>query len=909
LNNLKFKSSESGEVNFYELQNAFEEYWKDKNIQRSKGWKQFKRWENFMEQRVYPSGEFKGNILWSEYINLKNLHTSLIPDSVIVWNARGPDEAVTWLINDRRHGAGRVNCVAFHPDNSDIIYAGTPGGGFWKTSDKGITWQTTTNDLPSIGISDIAIHPENPDIIYIATGDGDAAATYSAGVLKSIDAGKTWSTTGLTASIDSRLLINRLLINPENPTILYASANRGIYKSANGGDDWEIIKHAFFKDLEFKPENPSVFYAARFSLSGGAKIYRTDDNGLNFTKLNTGISMISVSRIELAVSKANPEVVYALCCDKTDDGFHSLLKSSDSGENWIEVTLGESKNLLGWEADGSDEGGQGWYDLALAVSPEDANEIYVGGINIWKSTNGGSQWQLETHWTGSGGTTRVHADQHSLKYNPFTNVLFSCNDGGLYEKSSRGWTDLSDGLQILQIYRISASPTIEDMIVVGTQDMGTAKNYYKNWNTILGGDGMECIIDYENEDVIYAEYFYGDIQKSHDGGKTFASIKPEQCDSGNWITPFIIHPNKHRTLYAGYQDVYKTTNAGSEWFAISDNLTDDENIVSLIQAPTNEQYIYAATLSKMWKTDNEGASWTEITPPIASAISYIAVSYENPEILWITLSGYDEGEKVYKSDDGGSSWTNYSEGLPNVPANCIVYQNNSDNALYLGTDLGVFYRNNSMAEWMTYNNGMPNVVINEMEIQYLSTGVTKLLAGTFGRGLWEALVLPMPAFNVDINEICVNSEIVFEDNSQIDIESYEWDFGKDANPQTAYTKGPHAVAYSTTGKKTIKLAVTGHGATNTLIKTNFISVEEDNFIKIYPNPCNGKFTVKLISNSFDEIVINLYTIDGKKIRSLKYQKETNIFIQEIDIQGFSQGLYDIEVIVGNKKQNKIVVIQ
>jgi len=836
MNYLPEEKSNTVGTNFYDIQNAFNQYCLDNNIEggyvikngekiKSRGWKQFKRWEDFMEPRVYPSGVFPKTMLWQELQKKNSVQEKSTTGN---WVHLGPSAVPTDINSGGNRGVGRINAIAFHPTNSNILWAGAPSGGFWKSTDGGSTWATTTDDLDAIGVSDIAVNPDNTDEIYIVTGDGDAYDAYAIGILKSTDGGANW-TSVLDLSYSSKYVFRRILINPNDPSIMIASSNGGILRTTNSWSSYSTVQSGVFKDLEFKPGDPNTVYATSYSSSGDAKVYKSTDGGANWSTTTTGMSISGlVNRIELAVTAANSSVVYALCSSASDYGFYGLYKSSDSGTNWTQVTSNSSINLLGWDTDGQDSGGQGWYDLSLAVSPTNENEVYTGGVNIWKSTNGGSSWTINSHWYGGGGAEYVHADIHTLAYSP-SNVLYSGNDGGLYKTSDGGtnWNDISAGLQILQIYKLGADALNADVVIIGAQDNGTMKRNGSTWNAIIGGDGMECLVDYTNSNIMYGEYYYGNLNKSTDGGYNFSSIKPSGSPDGAWVTPFVIHPTDHNTLIAGFDDVYQTTNGGSSWTTISSNLTNGDLLKTLTYAPSNPSYIYAATSYGIWKTTNGGSSWASITSGLPNnSITDVEVSQNDPETIWVTFSGFDASYKVYKSTNGGSSYTNFSTGLPNVPVNCILYENNSNEALYLGCDLGVYYRDGSMSTWTTFDQGLPNVIVRELEIQY---STSKIRAATYGRGLWESdlysdvAAAPVANFQATSTSISSNESVNFTDLSSNTPTSWSWTF-EGGTPSTSTDQNPVGIVYSADGVYDVTLTVTNANGSDTEVKYDFITV-------------------------------------------------------------------------------------
>jgi len=742
---LSEKKTRQDKISFYEIKNAFDKYWQskntdDKSVIKGKGYKPYKRWENWMVPRAYPDGFIPENQAWSEL--QKEKRKSVLKNSPVSdWKSIGPDRVPLDFQNNPT-GIGRINCIAFHPSNPNIIYTGSPSGGFWKTNDGGLTWATTSDNLPGIGISDIAINPDNPDIIYIATGDGDALDTYSIGILKSTNGGNTWNTTGLSYSSTEKRVMRKLLINPLKPDTLIVATSTGILLSNDAGLNWNLVQTGNFKDLEFKNGNPEIIYAARYG-TNSSKLYKSINGGVSFTEIITGVDLSKTYRLELATAGTDfPEVLYAVYSNSVDDGFHSFWKSDNSGATWTKLYDYNNSNLLGWSYDGSDDGGQGWFDLSLAVSPTNSNEVYLGGINIWKSINSGTSWQLTGHWSGSF-APYVHADHHHLVYSP-SGILFNGNDGGIYKTANGGlsWTDLSKGLQILQIDRIGISQTDSKICLVGNQDNGSMKFDGKNgkWVQIFGGDGCECIVDYTNDQTIYFSYIKGDIKRSDDGGFTNKSIKPDEAGNGVWHTPIIMNPKNNKTLYAGFSDVWKSNDKGENWSKISNNLSPANSpLTQMAVASSDTNFMYVTNGPNFWKSKDGGISWDQIINSELSGlyITYIAIDNTKPEKLWISVSGYFEGKKVYCSENAGESWNNYSTDLPNLPVNCIVREDSSNDVLYIGTDIGVYYRDASLKSWLPFKNGLPNVEVSELEINYT---LHSLVAGTKGRGLYETTI-------------------------------------------------------------------------------------------------------------------------------------------------------------------------
>ena len=717
---------------------AFESYRKSHNYTKGNGFKPYARQLDFGLERSFGNDIFKADAQFIEWEKIRSNKTHLKTNAQANWISKGPINTPINLSNGKKRGNGRINCIAFDPNDEDVIWIGSPAGGLWKSIDGGDSWNTGTDNLPVIGVSSIAIDPTNTQNMLIATGDAYASDTYSIGILKSTDAGNTWSTTSLSYNISDEKTINKVIINPNNPDSIYAATNSNIMISTDAGSNWTAIgaPAGRWRDIEFKPGTPSTIYAAKQS-SGGSNVYKSIDGGTNWSIINNGVASGSKYRPLIAVTADNPEVIYALY-SAVDYGFHGLYKSSDSGNNW--VLQSNSPNILGRETDGSGIGGQAWYDLSLGVAPNNENLVYVGGINIWKSDNGGLIWDIDANSGNGSNYSYMHVDQHAFEFNPLNNIAYAGNDGGFYKymQSLNKWIDISDGLEISQFYNLGLSRSNANRLVAGAQDNGTEMLTNSTWDAIMGGDGMECTIDHYDDEIIYAEYQYGGLRKTYNGGNDWNNIKPVSYEGG-WNTPYKIHPNNNNLSVAGYDEVYRSQTAGAIWDSISYNVSSGQSIRSIALAASDENYVYAGTYTRLKVTKDAGANWINIKPGLPNYnITDITVSNSNADQIWVTFSGYAAAHKVYTSINGGLDWINITEnGLPNLPVNCIIYQAGTNDDLYVGTDVGVYYKNNTMTDWTPYLNGMPNVIVKELEIHY---GSGTISAATFGRGIWQSPV-------------------------------------------------------------------------------------------------------------------------------------------------------------------------
>jgi hypothetical protein len=316
------------------------------------------------------------------------------------------------------------------------MWIGTPSGGAWHSYNGGTTWSPATDNTLSMGVSDIAIASDT-NILYIATGDADAGDTYSIGIMKSTDAGATWQTTSFSFGVSNGIRIYKLLAHPTNSDIIYAATNAGLYKTTDGFATYSRIGVGTIGtcfDVEFKPGTPSTVYAA------GANVWYSTNDGSTWTA-STGLTLTNLQRMTIAVSAAAPNNVYALLGQNTDQGFYGFYTSTNSGSSFTLTfsSLVANHNLLGWNTGFNDAGGQAFYDLSLAVSPTNANTMFIGGVNLQKSTNGGTSWTCNGYWLSGAGYQYTHADHHAIEFLPGSGTtVYDGDDGGIFQTTNTG---------------------------------------------------------------------------------------------------------------------------------------------------------------------------------------------------------------------------------------------------------------------------------------------------------------------------------------------------------------------------------------------------------------------------------------------------------------------------------------
>jgi photosystem II stability/assembly factor-like uncharacterized protein len=725
----------------------------DRVGKNAKGYKQWKRTQWYQEARLGSDGRvpdaatLKQQAISQVSFRSQQLRTTQNDLYQASWNFIGPN-AVTSTDN----GIGRVNRIVFHPTDVNTFFVCAAGGGLWKTTNGGSNWISLTDGLPNINTSGMALNYNNTNTMYLLTGDGDAAfsgangccefALRSIGVIKTTDGGNSWTRTGLQFSETQGYAGYNIKMHPTNPDILFVTTNGGLFRTINAGATWTELMDSLCFDIEFKPDDPSVVY-----VSGRQRVYRSADGGNNWSVVYDFPGNAD-DRVELAVTPSDPQYVYAVAGPAGPSTFRGLIRSVDGGNNFSLMTT--TPNILGRHPLGIDGDDQSSYDLTITVNPSNKNHIIVGGIYLWQSTNGGTDFSIVS-FSGN-----YHADIHDVRYHPLASHLqYHCSDGGVYRYNNLTgvWSNLNTGLQVTQYYKISTAQTNTHQLTGGTQDNGTHMMNLNNpiFNRVNGGDGMDNIISPSNASFIYASIQYSTIYKSTNNGSSFFTLLDENDHtnynlSNRWVTQLALHPTDNNTIFIGTFPIVKVLEVGGARAVTVLNNT-GRGGRALTVAPSDPNRLYCSNTwnfsgdregCKAWRSTDGGTSWTEIYANSSNGIiTGIAVNPDNASEIFACFGGYESGYKIIKSTDGGDNWTNITGTLPNVPVNCIIYDDNNgnpDDAIYIGTDIGVFYRDNNLGDWIPFNNGLPVVEITDLEIQN-SSGV--LRAGTYGRGIWQ----------------------------------------------------------------------------------------------------------------------------------------------------------------------------
>jgi photosystem II stability/assembly factor-like uncharacterized protein len=434
-----------------------------------------------------------------------------------------------------------------------------------------------------------------------------------------------------------------------------------------------------------------------------------------------------------------PSTIYAFYCD--DPGyFLGVYKSTDGGDSWNATNSSGLSSLTS---------SFGWYFGQIRVDPTNPARVFVMGVPLYRTQNGGFSWQ-EVGYDN-------HVDHHAMEFDPFyASRVYEGNDGGIYVSNDGGtnWTKLYDQ-PTNQFYAIEIDYQNPNRLYGGTQDNGTLRTVSgdpDNWERIFGGDGFYVVVDPTDTNTIFCEYQYGNAYKSEDFGYSWdwALSGVSDGDRRNWSSPIVMDPSDTETLYFGTYRLWKTTNQGDSWSAISGDLTSGDNgglgtITTIAVAPTDPEVVYVGTDdSHVWVTQNGGGSWSDISSALPNRwVTRVAVDTSDPQVAYVTFSGLRWNENighVYRTDDAGASWTDITGNLPDAPVNALVVDPDYPGALYVGSDVGCFYTMNDGASWSLVGSGLPAVPVYDLKIHQPTR---TLVAGTHGRSM----------HSIDLNDV------------------------------------------------------------------------------------------------------------------------------------------------------------
>lgn len=682
---------------------------------------------------------------------------------------------VEWEAIGPKNFSGRMIGLAFNPQNPNTLWAGSASGGLWKSTTDGIgikAWEYVPTGFPVLGVMGIAVNPIDSNEIYIGTGEvyryrrsgegiGERTSrgTYGIGLLKSTDNGISW-TKVLDWEYGNMRGVNDVLINPLRTNTVWAASSEGLHVSYDAGENWEMKINAFnATDVLMHPQDTSILFAACGNFgSTNYGIYRSLNGGVDFEKINNGENVLPQTyrgKAMLDIQLIEPFTLFASIADEfTTKG---LFSSVDNGDSWQRLTNVDYAAY------------QGWFSHDVAVHPENENEVIVVGIFPWKSEDGGAT--LTQTSPGGAGTLEAapvggpegppdycHVDIHRVMYHPTDyNKVYYVTDGGIFvsQEGDDGliFESRNGSLQTQQFYADFSNSHQDSIFAIGgMQDNNTAV-YEGNdaWRRVVPGDGLSAAISPLNDSIVYASSQYLNINKSEDKAQSFIRIPPPERNLPTaFAGPYAMCQSNPNILYAGRTKVFKTEN-GISWDFTSKQLN-GSYILRLAVAPQNCDLVYASTgrselgSIELFKSDDGAETWERVIGSLPKRyILDIVVHPENEDWVYAAIGSY-RNEHLYKSKDGAATWQSIGAELPDVPVNTILIDTVGVNHLYVGTDIGVYVSDNDGESWTVLQAGLPNAIL-AMDLS-ISPVNRKLRVATHGSGIFQRpLVSKKPPCN------------------------------------------------------------------------------------------------------------------------------------------------------------------
>ena len=725
------------------------------------------------------------------------MHFFLIEDV----NSQQVGNEILGAVNFRSIGptrpSGRFVDFAVYEKRPSLFYAALATGGLWKTDNNGITFTPVFDNENIIGIGDIAIDQNNPEILWVGTGEANNSRTayYGDGIYKSVDGGKSWKNMGLKETHH----IGRVVIHPANSDIVWVAAaghlysensERGLFVTKDGGKTWKKIleikvgdRQIGITDLAVDRSNPDILYAASydkvrkpwtFNAGGpGSAIYKSTDGGITWVKLGGGLPSGVLGRIGLAVSCSNPDIIYANIENNNVEG----LTDEERYEKMVKgINLGEGQREKGDEMYRSDDrgatwkkvspdgqdvgGGPAYYYQQVSIDPSDPDHVYVLGVRMWETTNGGKEWRAPFNFGG---------DNHAMWIDPNDagHIMLGYDHGmGISYDGGKNWYH-PDFLPVGQFVAVGYDFGFPYNVYGGMQDNGSVKGpstrrygmavRLEDWRSVGGGDGMYNEIDPDDNRWLYNESQFGTLTRTDQLTGESKSIAYQKMDRYAWNAPILISPHNSKTIYHAGNRVVRSRNQGETWEVISPDLSTGDSskmkgtgnithctIVTLDESPAMEGLLWAGTDDgKLWITRNGGTDWEDVTGNLPGHkgywISRVEASNAAAGTAYVTSTGLrndDFHPFIWKSTDFGKTWKSIASNLPVDESLCVIREHHfNPDLLFAGTVKAVYVSFDSGISWNKLRNNMPNNPVEDIKIHPREND---LIVGTHGRSIFIA---------------------------------------------------------------------------------------------------------------------------------------------------------------------------
>jgi hypothetical protein len=722
----------------------------------------------FWAQRTYPFGEISYAALARMQqirVQMAQSFSSTLGMAPLVgaWRSIGPNGL--WDAGGGFFGTsggldiGRIAAIAPAATPGGPMYIATATGGVWRSTNNGLSWTPLTDNECELDTGADAIDPVNPSLVYAGTGEANGGSL-GCGVLRSANGGTSW-TTSSTAGIGVQgggvinfytLVVDASTAGSASATVLLGGVNfntpGGIARSTNGGATWSLVTSAqvgSVSSIVAHPTRAGVYYAgARLApAAAGRGVYRSTDIGATWSQLPAlpVQDPNAIGRVEVAVSRAQPNSVWALVGNRTNNRLLGLFRWDEGTNEWTQLA---AAGVVSGNTSRGDFGAQSIYDLALAIDPRDAQRIFLAGVRAYRSSDGGASFQPMG--------MEIHSDWHVIVFDRFNpDIMWAGTDGGVFLSTDGGssWVSRNAGLTITQYYPGIAIHPVTGRIIGGAQDNGTT--FYSGslfWDGFAAtGDGGYNAINYANPSIQwYTSYWNCQgvgtgacISRRTAAGTSSRVNGIVAGDRAQFIPPLIMDPVTPTTLYFGTHRLYRTDNEGLLWTPLSGDLTGGSGTITTIAvAPSDPKTIYVGTSDgRVAVTRDGGATYTQATGLPNRFVTRVAVHPTDPTRALITLSGFGSPH-VFETSDALATVRSIAGNLADAPANVALYVDDQ-NVVLVGTDVGVFQTSNGGTSWSLGPTGLPNVIVQDLVYQ---PAANLLVAATYGRGMFAYNVTP-----------------------------------------------------------------------------------------------------------------------------------------------------------------------
>ncbi len=725
-------------------------------------------------------------------------------------------------------GNGSVKAIAFHPTIPGIIYVGTQAGGLWRTSDAGQSWIPLTDYLPTPGVLSILINQNNPDIIYIGTCAYFSNTYDGIGVYKSIDGGESFLPSNIGMEFSA---VKRMVMHRSNPDTLLAITRDGLYKSVNGGYVWSRYLIGDFDDIVAHPTDDNIYYACR-----AGNFYKSTNIGDTWQEVTNGLPTHEIKG-KIGVSSANPDYVYYLASGSFN--FNGIYLSTDSGESFS--LKSDTPNIFGVDCDGGSSI-IGAHSFSITVDPNNENVVYAGKINCWKSLDAGETWSMVTNHTGDCGVAAVHSSMNAFRWDPHTDNLYSGNGGGIWFTADNGstWNNITSGLAISQQYSVSQSRLNPNHIITSCEGNGISTFYGDNW--IQADEYVwfyDVDMDHTDTTLSYGcTYFSGDLYRlvNNKAVDLIAGVGINGInDPGCVMSKMCQHETETGIMFIGMKNLWRTTglhNDNPMWEKIWTN--SENGCVKIIeQNPSNDNLLYFSTgFEDLYRSDNvlDNNPQFEDVYGYLPNIEYVIDIETHPQISEVV---YVVGKNnIYKSGDKGYTWEDITANLAGRTfSNVAVYDRNNAGGLYVGTNTGIYFKDEHMTEWVYFSENLPAYIeISDIDIYHDIENPMddRIRAATNGRGLWTSSTYyyePIADFSVSDTVINQGCSVDFYDLSRGYPHSWSWTF-EGGIPATSQDANPTGIIYHETGVFEVSLTIENPDGADSKTIVGLVTVEQ-----------------------------------------------------------------------------------